>query len=142
MSARQPPDFQDGPWILQYAADSYWDPQKETIAHIRLVDPISEREQEIREKLEKFWFAKSYRYIYQDGKIGGLVIRPFNQAEVIKSWGLIGDERAWIKAVLTPCGWHILKEGEKWEFGFEVSKDKDRLTKLELYLNGELVSIF
>lgn len=142
MSARQPPDFQDGPWIFQYATDSYWDPQKGEIVHVRLVDPISEGGQEIQKKLAKFWFAKSYKYVHQDKKIGGLVIRPFNQAEAIKLWGLIGDESAWVEAVLTPRGWHILKEGEKWEFGFEVSEDEDRLTKLEFYLNSELAGTF
>ncbi len=139
MKKPQPPDFDGQAWIFQYCTDSYWDPRKEDIVHVRQVDPVPKEQRAIAKKLEKFRFAKMYKYHHGNGETAGGVIRPFNESERIKLWGLIGDENNWVQAIMVNGVWRILREGDHWEFGFGLPEDKDRLEYLELFFNNDLI---
>ncbi len=132
-----PPDFESSDWIFERSIDFYWDPTKEKIKGINLASPLSDEDSAARRILIKFWFARASRYKSADGRLGGTVIRPYNQSDIVKMWGpLESDEQTWKQAIFFKDKWHVLESGDIWEYGFDVSQDKTLLIGLELHLNG------
>ncbi len=137
-----PPDFLSSDWKLLFISDHYWDPKLEDTVHVNLLEYVSEKDALIRDRLQSYWFGRSYRFGHKDGKIEGAALRPFSGNEAIKTWGLIGDEDAWVEAILCKGSWIVIQTPNDWNFGFVTRKNREGLLYLRLYFNDEVIDTF